>query len=300
MKKFSKMILCAFMVFCLLSGIFMTVCSADEPGPVVDFTTEGGFEKWDELRKQWDLRSLFKDEYTVHGTNGKVQWQFMTENGESFTRFTPIEPLDENGKDASGKRDSNEGDFRMTAEIEFPAADYDFIAFCYRTSPKAHIAPNQIYVRDDKHSGEFEGTTGMWTPHSLKTNGEWSVKVLKISSSFTAVSKSATFKSIRIPIAGRVNEYLDIKWIAAFKTKDDAQNFDIAAYVAANATPVPTEAPTPEPTAVPSESNEPAATPDSVHSETGNNNSGIITGVVIAVIVVAGIIAAVIIRKRKK
>ena len=222
------------------------------PGVIVDFSTQEGYERFDELAKEFDLVNLKTGEYTIHGTNGKVEWEFVTEEGESFTRFKPIVPLDADGKDPeTGEKDPNEGDFRMTAEIEFDPEEYGYISFCYRAPKKAHFAPNNIYIRDDQHSGEFEGTAGMWTPSNLKANGEWVVKTIKIKTGFSAVS--GTVKSLRIPIPGREGENFDIKYVAVFKDKDSAEAFDLekyheeAAAVPPEATPEPPEEPTAEP-----------------------------------------------------
>ncbi len=253
MKKFVLLIL----ALALVSAFALTSAYADEtgkyilPGAIVDLTTQEGYDDFCAKAAEFDLISLTTGEYTVHGTNGLVEWEFIQEeDGTSFARFKPIKPLDENGKDENGERPANEGDFRMTAEIEFKIADYDYISFCYRTSPKAHLSQNQIYVRDDTHDGEFQATVGMWTAPGMKNKGEWTVKTIQISKSFSAAE--GTFKSIRIPIAGRVNEYVDIKYIVVFNSKDLCANFDINAYHEAvkALAPEPTEEP---PTEVPEE-----------------------------------------------
>lgn len=248
MKKLITVVL----AISMLSGLSVLPAFADDggaaadyvmPGAIVDFTTQKGYDDFCAKADEFDLVSLTTGEYTVHGTNGKVQWEQVEEDGLTFARFTPIEPLDEKGLDKDGARPSDEGDFRMTAEIEFNIADYDYISFCYRTSPKAHLSQNQIYVRDDQHSGEFEGTNGMWTSNALKNKGEWTIRTIQISKSFSAAS--GTFKSIRIPIAGRVNEYFDIQYIVVFNSKDLCNNFSINDYHTALA------AKEPEPTATP-------------------------------------------------
>ena len=218
------------------------------PAAIVDLTTQKGYDSFDALAAEYDLVNLKTGEYTIHGTNGKVEWTFITDGDESFTRFYPIVPLDAEGRDPdTGKKDGNEGDFRMTAEIEFSVEECEYISFCYRATPKAHFATNNIYARDDQHSGEFEGTPGMWTAPNLKANGEWQIRTIKIKTSFTAVS--GTFKSIRIPIPGRADEYFDLKYIAAFKDKDSANGFDLEKYheelakLEPDETAAPTEAP---------------------------------------------------------
>ena len=240
------------------------------PGAIVDFTTQKGFDRFDALAAEFDLINLNTGEYSIHGTNGKVEWEFVTEDGESFTRFKPVEPLPADGIDpATGKRDPNEGDFRMTAEIEFAADEYEYISFCYRAPKKAHFSPNNIYIRDDSHSGEFEGTPGMWTASNMKASGEWILRNIKVKSSFTAVSGNV--KSIRIPIPGRTGEYFDVKYIAVFKDKASADNFDLAKYnealarTEADATEPPAENATegqadPGETEAPSTNDEPSVT----------------------------------------
>ncbi len=310
MKKLLSVIL-AIAILAVLSAVPSFADDAEAeyimPGAIVDFTTRSGYDGFCAKAEEFDLISLTTGEYTIHGTNGKVEWEFVEEDGVSFARFKAIEPLDENGLDKDGEKPANEGDFRMTAEIEFNIEDYDFISFMYRTSPKAHLSQNHIYVRDDTHSGEFEGTTGMWTPSSLKNRGEWTIKTVQISRSFTAAE--GTFKSIRIPIAGRVDEYFDIQYIVVFNSKDLCNNFSIDDYHAAlaaiepepTATPEATEAPvstppeneTPEPTAAP--------TPAPKGDESGSSKKGC-GGTVIgtgAILGLALIPAAVKIKKRK-
>ncbi|MBO7503829.1 MAG: hypothetical protein J6U38_05620 [Clostridia bacterium] len=269
------------------------------PGAIVDFTTRKGYDDFCAKAEEFDLVNLFTGEYTVHGTNGKVKWEFVEEDGESFARFAPIEPLDEKGYDADGKKPEGEGDFRMTAEIEFPVADYNFISFCYRATKGGHISNNQIYIRDDAHSGEFEGTQGMWVANGLKANGEWVVKTIKISTSFKAAT--GTFKSIRIPITGRVNEYFDLKYIVVYNDKDLCNNFDINAYHEAlaalepepTAEPEPTEAPAEEPTDVPAVIAQPTEEPSEKKKGCGG---AVYSGMIFA----AAVPAFVLFRKKKR
>lgn len=274
------------------------------PGAIVDFTTKAGYDDFCEKAEMYDLVSLTTGEYTIHGTNGKVKWEFVEEDGVSFARFTPIEPLDASGRDAEGVRDPNEGDFRMTAEIEFNIADYDYISFCYRTSPKAHLSTNHIYVRDDTHSGEFEGTNGMWVSNGLKNKGEWALKTIQISKSFTAAS--GTFKSIRIPIAGRVDEYFDIQYIVVYNDKDLCTNFDLAAYHEAVKAlePDPTEAVTEEPTDIPVDqpTEEPTEEPKSdtqANNKSGSGCGGAVSGAAAFALIIAGV-PAFLAKSRKK
>ncbi len=264
MKRFISKIPLSMAVMLVAALSFSAFSFADEasftmPGAIVDLTTKKGYDDFCAKAEQFDLVNLFTGEYTIHGTNGKVKWEFVEEDGESFARFAPIEPLDEKGLDADGNRPAAEGDFRLTAEIEFPVAAYNFISFCYRATNGGHISNNQIYIRDDNHSGEFEGTEGMWTPNGLKANGEWVVKTIKISSSFKAAK--GTFKSIRIPITGRTGECFDLKYIVVYNEKDLCTSFDINAYHEALAAlePEETATPEPEPTAEPVEEQTEAA-----------------------------------------
>ncbi|MCR5694988.1 MAG: PT domain-containing protein [Clostridia bacterium] len=266
------------------------------PGAIVDLASQKGYDAFCAKAEEFDLVSLKTGEYTVHGTNGLVEWEFIKEDGVGFTRFKAKEPLDEKGYNSEGKRPDNEGDFRMTAEIEFPIADYDYISFMYRSSPKAHLSSNQIYVRDDTHSGEFEGTAGMWTPPGLSNKGEWKIKTIQISKSFTAAE--GTFKSIRIPIAGRVNEYFDVRYIVVYNSKDLCENFDIAAYheaVKANE-PDPTEEPTAEPTAGPTE--KPAETVAPETEKPKDSGCGSVIGGAAALLAACALLPSV--RKKKK
>lgn len=232
--------------FFSLSAFAESDGAAIVPGAIVDFSTSDGYTKFLDT-VEWDTKHLFTGEYTVHGMDGKVNYSF---NEEGYTTFVPKEPLDADGKDSEGN--AQNGDWRMTCEIEFDPDEYGFIAFCYRITKRAHISPNNIYIRDDQHSGEFEGTTGMWTANGLSATGEWRVRVLEIKKSFPAAN--GTVKSLRIPIASRVNEEFDIKYVAAFKTKEDAADFDIDeyhTYLLSQTTEAPddTEAPDTEKTA---------------------------------------------------
>lgn len=303
MKKFIAIVL----TLVLLLALGAVPASADEgddfvmPGAIVDFASQKGYDKWLENCEAYDLISLKTGEYTVHGTNGKVQWEFMEEDGVSFTRFTPIEPLDEKGLDADGNRPANEGDFRMTAEIEFTVGDYDYISFLYRTSPKAHMSQNHIYIRDDQHSGEFEATQGMYTAQNLKNKGEWAVRTLQVSKVFKEAK--GTFKSIRIPIAGRVNEYFDIQYIVAYNDKELAENFDIAKYheITKALEPDPTEEPTAEPTAEPVD--EPTLEPvDETETAEPEDKGcgGVIGGAAVAAIITVSMVPIVLKKKRKE
>lgn len=227
MKKAVMLLFVFTLIMTLFVATFVPSYAADDkvtPGAIVDFGTIWGYAGFLENVHR-DTEQLFTGEYTVHGMDGKVNYTF---NSEGYSSFTPKEPLDENGKDADGKRQS--GDWRMTCEIEFDPAEYGYIAFYYRLTDGAHMPVNQIYIRDDQHSGEFEGTTGLWTPPELVTNGEWQLKILDIAKVFPAAS--GTVKSLRIPIASRIGEVFDIQYVAAFKTQEDAENFDYAAYKA--------------------------------------------------------------------
>ncbi len=196
--------------------------ATSQPGAIVDYGTVWGYSDFLENVHR-DTEHLFTGEYTVHGMDGKVDYIF---NKEGYTTFTPKEPLDEKGKDANGRY--QQGDWRMTGELEFDSSEYGFIAVKYRFSDRAHISQNHIYIRDDSHSGEFEGTTGMWVENGLVADGEWNVRILNISDELPSVK--GTVKSIRIPIASRVGETFDIQYAAAFKTEEDALNFDYEAY----------------------------------------------------------------------
>lgn len=193
-----------------------------EPGAIVDYGTIWGYADFLENVHR-DTEHLFTGKYTVHGMDGKVNYTF---NKEGYSTFTPKEPLDADGKDAKGRQ--QKGDWRMTGELEFDSSEYGFIVIRYRFSEGAHISDNHIYIRDDAHSGEFEGTQGMWTANALRADGNWNLRVLDLKKLFPAVS--GTVKGIRIPIASRVGETFDIQYAAAFKTEEDALNFDYEAY----------------------------------------------------------------------
>lgn len=307
MKRTVILLLTLTTVLTLFAATLIPSCAeggetAGAPGAIVDFGTIWGYEEFlNNVHR--DTEHLFTGEYTVHGMDGKVKYTF---NKDGYTTFCPKEPLDEDGKDADGKRQT--GDWRMTCELEFDPSQYGFIAFYYRLTDRAHVATNQIYIRDDQHSGEFEATEGMWTPPALRANGEWQLKVLEIAKVFPAVS--GTVKSLRIPIASRVGEMFDIQYAAAFATEEEAQNFDYEAYKASVLAShddvdweinedgtikwiekeVPTEAPA-EPT-----SGDSQATPDTGKKE--DKGCGGLLGGGVAVLVALGV-GAVACRKRK-
>lgn len=258
-KKFS--LTCFLLVFILSLFVtcpqFFCLSFAEETEPdvgaFVDFSTPQGYADWLEKATKYDTVSLITGEYTVHGMNQLVTNKFDSQNG--YTSFFPITPLDAEGRDADGNLPvTKNGDFRMTAEIEFPVSEYPFIAFCYRAEKGTHISTNQIYARDDTAAGgEFNGTPGYWTMHGIKGTGEWRIRTIDISKMLPAVK--GNFKSIRIPIVSRVGEVFDIKWIAAFKSQEDAEAFDFEeykeSYYEAMATEIPTEIPTETPSETP-------------------------------------------------
>lgn len=228
MKKTGMLLFVWTVVLTLFAATFVT-SHAEEggtvtPGAIVDYGTIWGYAEFLKNVPR-DTEQLFTGEYTVHGMDGKVNYMF---NKEGYTTFTPKEPLAEDGKDADGKVQA--GDWRMTGELEFDPAVYNYIAVCYRMTRGAHISANQIYIRDDQHSGEFEGTVGLYTPNGLRADGEWQVRILEISKVFPEVK--GTVKSLRIPITSRVGEQFDIQYMAAFASKEDAENFDYDAYKA--------------------------------------------------------------------
>lgn len=276
MKNVFKKVICIAMILSLAISALIVSNAEEEtlnPTVFVDFTTADGFAKWEALAKEYDEKDLINGEYTVHGMKGQVWGKFVEDETDGgFSRYFPLEPLDENGRDKDGKTPVANGDFRMTIELDVPlTGENQFLAFCYRITKGALQSTNNIYFRDavlresfEKTksqiggSGEFNGNEGFWQPAGLSCTDKWVVKIINLKD----LKVEESLKGIRIPIPGRENEFFDIKWLCVFDQADGKnatemkrmiKAFDVEAYKAtqtggdvteATAEPTATETPT--------------------------------------------------------
>jgi hypothetical protein len=73
-------------------------------------------------------------------------------------------------------------------------------------------------------------------------NGQWNYRILDMQKELAAITGQCM--GIRLPICTREGDKFDVKFVAAFATKEAAENFDIEAfetYLASITTPEPTE-----------------------------------------------------------
>lgn len=265
MKGISKILFCLFTAVFLVVSMCLPAFAEGEyvaPVQVVDLTTQAGFDTWKALADEFDTKALVNGEYSRHGMDGKVTATFMNEDG-GFARFVPTVPL----SDEADLADAPKNDFRTTAELDVEmTGKSQYLAFCYRISKGAHLSTNAIYFRDttkgSEYLGEFNGNPGYYMSSQLKISGDWEVKVIELK---TNAKVKDVLKGIRVPIAGGVNEYFDVKWYVVFNETDNvdkntakalAKDFDINAYHAyleSLATPAPTDEPTAAPTVAPSD-----------------------------------------------
>ncbi len=274
MRKYCRRLAGIFAVMLLfISAVSVSAAASEEgaPGYLVDFTTQEGVADWEALAKESDG--------PVHGMANKVKWEFNTEEG--FLRFTPRRPVAETAES---------GDTRMTAEMDFNPSEYPFLAFCYRINGR--VSQNHIYLKDDTGNTEYSGKEHTWLYPSFQEDEEWHVMVLDIRSSFSGIEGNV--QGVRIPVTDTKDSSFDIKYIGAFQTVKDAENFNIDQYLAGDGvqeTPAPTPA---EEAANPVGTNAPAE-----GSAASFNWVIAVVAATVAVAVVAAVVVVLVLTKKK-
>lgn len=159
---------------------------------------------------------------------------------------------------------------------------------------KTSGAPDKGYIYFDTDVNVGLGEDKM-IPTDYADTSDWQTVVFNLSSNGKA---TGTLTTLRLDPFGQCKDAsYEIKWIALFKTAEDAANFD--GDFGPVATPEPT--PTPEPTATPTPSPTPEATdaPTPTKAPANSSPKGVVIAV-IAVVAVCAIVAIVVIIMKKK
>ena len=264
-KKFAAIFAAVLLFISVIPAAAADSSEDGAPGYLVDFTTQEGVETWEDLAEELDG--------PVHGMSGKVKWKFHAEEG--YTSFMPKSPVGETAES---------GDTRMTAEMDFSRKEYRFLAICYRINGR--ISTNHIYLKDDTGNTEYSSKEHTWLYPSFEEDGQWHVMILDLRSSFSGIT--GRVKGVRIPVTDTEDSSFDVKYIGAFKNKEDAENFDIDKFLGLTDTeemPLNTQIPATE---------VPVTTNDS-----SSNLIAIVIAIAVAAIVVVAVVIAIVFIKRK-
>lgn len=180
----------------------------------------------------------------------------------------------------------------MNGELDLNT--YKAIAFRVKTQT---TTADKGYIYFDTTDNAGLGEDKM-IPMAYAESSDWQTLVFDLSGNAKA---TGTLTTLRLdPFAVCIDVPYEIKWIAFFKTAEDARNFNGDFTPVATPTPSPTPEPTPTPT--PSPTREPTTVPTATKapasSEGGNKTVIIAVAAALGVIAVVGIVAIVL--KKKK
>ena len=233
-------------VFILI--LIIPAYASEAPGYVVDLSTKGGYEAYVELvdLDKYPVGITNGSEFTTHGMY--IEYKDANGKGLGEYRWTVDYTFNEEDKCITfvGKpeelKTSQKDDLRLTIQTEFSPKELPYVVICYRITDKAPISTNHIYLRDNRKNKEYSGVQYTWTPHQLVANGQWNYRILDMQKELSAITGKCM--GIRLPICTQEGDKFDVKFVAAFATKEAAENFDIEAfetYLASITTPEPTE-----------------------------------------------------------
>lgn len=270
--------------FCFILILIIPAYAEETPGYLVDLSTKGGYEAYVAVvdMDKYPIGVTSGNEYTTHGMY--IEYKDANGNGLGEYRWTVDYTFNEEDKCMTfvGKpeelKTSQKDDLRLTIQTEFSPKDLPYVVICYRITDKAPISTNHIYLRDNKKNKEYSAVPNTWTPNQLVANGQWNYRILDMQKELSAITGQCM--GIRLPICTREGDKFDVKFVAAFKSKEAAENFDIEAfeaYLASITTPEPTD----DTTSTPSE------TDDGVRGTLGV--WGTLLFVIAAIAVVAGV-----------
>lgn len=251
-----------FLCFLILVQLILVIPISAEvitPDYIVDLSTQAGFDAYKaEVNK--DMYPIGVTEGTGYTTHGMyIEYKDANGNGTGEFRWTVDYTFNSEDKCMSfvGKPEElateQRTDLRLTIPTDFDPVKYPYLVICYRITDKAVISTNNIYVRDNKSHPEYSATAKTWVANALKSNGQWNYRILDFSKELSGLDGNCM--GIRIPICADTGNKFDVKYVAAFATKEQAQAFDIAAFEAYQATITP--APTEEPAETPDNDTEP-------------------------------------------
>ena len=267
----------------LILNLLIPVYANEVPGYLADLSTQKGYEAYVAVVDQdkYPIGTTEGTNYTTHG----MYIEYTDDNGKGLGEFRWTVDYTYNEEDKCmtfvGKPEElqtkQRGDLRLTIQTNFDPKDYPYVVICYRITDKAPISTNHIYVRDNRSHREYSAAERTWTPNGLVANGEWNYRILDMSKELSGLNGDCM--GIRLPICVNEGDKFDVKYAAAFATKEAAESFDIETFEAylANFTPEPTE--------------EVEATPTDNTDTKGGSTLYTIIFIVAAVIVVAGVIA---------
>lgn len=184
----------------LLSFIFITmlilstISNAAEPGVLIDFTTQASYDS-------------YVTEVSKNAAYKNVMDTFCSyEYKDGYTRFTS----------------KKTGDIWLTVETNIPVSEYKFIAIKYRAS--GAVAKNNIYTKDDTGNTGYSPTDKTWVGPGFTADNDWHVRILNVDTELSGATGNIT--GLRIPIVDSVDGTLDLEYIAAFKTEEDAKAYE--------------------------------------------------------------------------
>ena len=118
---------------------------------------------------------------------------------------------------------SNAGDVWWGVSVSVKTAEYPYMAIRYRIS--GNHSSNWLYLTDDRVNPGYSATTGTWGSPKFMCDNEWHTSVYNFADEFSAMA-DVNLTSIRLPGAADTNGYLDIAYVAFFKTEEEANAFE--------------------------------------------------------------------------
>ena len=101
-------------------------------------------------------------------------------------------------------------------------AEYPYMAIRYRIS--GDRVGNWLYLTDDHVNTNFSATVGTWGNPKYQIDNQWYTVTYHFPTEFSAMA-NVNLTGIRLPGAAEKGGYLDIEYIAFFKTVEDVARF---------------------------------------------------------------------------
>lgn len=117
----------------------------------------------------------------------------------------------------------NSGDVWWGVSVSVNTAEYPYMAIRYRMS--GDHASNWLYLTDDRKNPAYSATAGTWGSPKFLCDNEWHTAVYSFADEFPTMA-DVNLTSIRLPGAADANSYLDIAYVAFFKTEEEANAFE--------------------------------------------------------------------------